>query len=104
MLTDILRRLQGEVALVERATAAERERIAHLADIWGHKTFAQFLRAEPKCQYPDCAGGQNGTHCRTVCHKPRADCRTVCHKPCPDCRDLGYDASGQVCACQFKED
>lgn len=71
MLTDILRRLQGEVTLVERATAAERERIAHLAQQWGHTTFAAFIRN---------------------------------HKPCPDCRDLGYDASGQVCACQFKED
>ena len=71
MLTDILRRLQGEVTLVERATAAERERIAHLAHQWGHTTFAAFIRS---------------------------------HKPCSDCHDIGYDASGQVCACQFKED
>ena len=71
MLTDILRRLQGEVALVERATAAERERIAHLAHQWGHTTFAAFIRN---------------------------------HKPCSCCHDLGYDASGQVCGCQFKDD
>lgn len=71
MLTDILRRLQGEVTLVERAQAAERERIAHLADTWGHRTFAQFLRGQP-----------------------------VTGPECPDCRGIGYDASGQTCGCE----
>lgn len=49
MLTDLLRRLQGEVTLVERAAAAERERIAHLADTWGHRTFAAFIRSHKPC-------------------------------------------------------
>lgn len=42
--TDLLRRLERELALVERVKAAERERIAKLAQLWGHNTFAQFLR------------------------------------------------------------
>lgn len=70
MLTDLLRRLQGELTLVERARTAERERIARLAETWGHTTFAAFLR-KPVCR---------------------------------DCHGIGYDASGQVCACQFKEE
>ena len=41
------------------------------------------------CRYPNCVGGQNGT----VCHKH-------CPRPCTDCRGLGYEASGQICACQ----
>ena len=68
MLTDLLRRLQGELTLVERAAAAERERIAKMADAWGHRTFAQHLRGQP-----------------------------VPGPECPGCHGIGYDASGMRC-------
>lgn len=88
MLTDILRRLQGELALIERGRKVERQRIAGLARTWGHSTFAQFLLEDQgQCKYPDCVGGQNGTHCHPSC-------------TCRDCCGTGYDASGQTCGCQ----
>lgn len=65
MTFDFLKRLQGEVALVERAQAVERERIAKLAEVYGLAHFAALIRTPA----------------------------------CPHCRGIGYDASGQTCAC-----
>lgn len=53
MITDLLRRLQNETALVERAQAAERERCARLAEEHGHPHLAHLIRTPP-C--PDCRG------------------------------------------------
>jgi hypothetical protein len=63
---DILRRLQGELALVESGRAAERERCARLAEVYGQRHLAQIIRTPA----------------------------------CPHCFGIGYDASGQLCACQ----
>ena len=41
-----LAHLQSEFKLVERALRIERERVAELADSWGHHDFASFLREE----------------------------------------------------------
>jgi hypothetical protein len=70
MTFDFLRRLQGEVALAERAATvargAERERCARLAEAYGQRQLAAIIRSPT----------------------------------CPDCHGVGYDASGQTCACQ----
>jgi len=70
MTFDFLRRLQGEVALAERAATvargAERERCAKLAEAYGQRQLAAIIRTPP----------------------------------CPDCHGVGYDASGQHCQCQ----
>jgi hypothetical protein len=39
-----LTHLKSEFMLVERALRIERERVAELADSWGHGAFASFLR------------------------------------------------------------
>ncbi|MEN9418475.1 MAG: hypothetical protein RI988_2095 [Pseudomonadota bacterium] len=39
-----LTHLQSEFRLVERTLRIERQRVAELADSWGHGAFARFLR------------------------------------------------------------
>lgn len=46
---ETLERLRGELWLIHYVLQIERERVAHLADQWGHRTFAAFLR-ERKAQ------------------------------------------------------
>lgn len=63
-MIDILRRLRGEIAIANKAAAAERERIAKLADTWGHSTFAQFLRGIKPCSACHGLGyDASGQHC-----------------------------------------
>lgn len=70
MTFDFLKRLQGEVALAERAATvargAERERCARLAEAYGQRQLAAIIRTPA----------------------------------CPECHGVGYDASGQHCQCQ----
>ena len=40
----ILQHLRSQLRLVSRVLSIERERVAQLAETWGHRTFAQFLR------------------------------------------------------------
>lgn len=60
---DILRRLQGEAALVERAQRTERERCARLAEACGNHHLAELIRT-PTCK--GCRGlgyDASGQHC-----------------------------------------
>jgi hypothetical protein len=53
VISDFLRRLRGEAALVERAQAVERERCARLAEAYGQRHLARIIRT-PAC--PHCRG------------------------------------------------
>jgi hypothetical protein len=44
----ILHQLSSQLRLVNRVLNIERERLAQLAEAWGHCTFAQFLRERTK--------------------------------------------------------
>lgn len=79
------RRLREVRAQLNDVTDRHRERV--VMNVWAEQKLAR--HGIQACLYPNCVGGQSGT----VCHKH-------CPTPCPDCRGLGYDASGQLCACQ----
>ena len=45
------------------------------------------------CKYPDCVGGQNGTHCAGPCQQGRLPCPTpeACESPEPEPVNLKVD-------------